>query len=229
MKLPLLRSSQPLFANLTANHPEKVFDWLQNNENDFVVLFSVTEQQFERKVALFQSLSVLPDWKWTAYEAGMKLVKESMRPQDKWSSIGLVQTVAQSSPQDAITYTLAQHNGAVDSSLLNGALIEYAKIAPLEAKSLLLENQAYADAYGLANSLKNKEVIESVVTSTAEKLHSYGSDKIIDFLATLPGAALKSGYKNDPEPLPRYLGKMKFNDKELAAEVEQVIGYMKGI
>lgn len=284
--------AQTLFANLTVNHPEKAFDWLQNNENDFAILFAVAEQQFERKMALFQALSVFPDWKWTAYEAGIKLVKESMRPQDKWGSLGLAQAVAQSNPQEAINYALAQHNGAVDDSLLNGALIEYAKTNPLEAKTLLLENQLhvneytvsalidnllfrghFGEAYGLANSLEDKKMGELVASGTAGKVHSYGSEKVIEFVATIKDPALKikaissatnsmsvagypveklleimdeglrevsieekafhyawtlkNGYKENHQAVAAYMNQLRFNDKELAAKVEEVLGHLK--
>lgn len=284
--------AQTLLANLTTNHPEQVFDWLQNNENDFAILFPVAEQQFERKMVLYQALSVFPDWKWSAYEAGMALVKNSIRPQDKWSSRRLAQTVAQANPQEAINYALAQHSGAVDGGLLNGALVEYAKTNPLEAKTLLLQYQLHADditvgslidnllfrghfdeAYGLANSLQGKEIIESTISGTAGKMHNYGSEKVIEFVATIKDPALKvkavssatnsmsvagypvekllevmdsglrdvpvddkafsyawtlkSGYKNDPQAMSAYMHRLKFNDKDLAAKVEEIFGYLK--
>ena len=288
--------AQTLFANLSANHPEHVFDWLQNNENDFAILFSVAEQQFERKMALFQALSVFPDWKWTAYDAGVKLVKESVRPQDKWSIQGLAQTVALANPMDAINYALAQHNGAVDKRLLNGALVEYAKTNPLEAKRLLLENQPhldestvsslvdnllfrgqFGDVYSLTDSLTSsmpdKKMVESVVTDTAGKIHKYGSEKVVEFIATVKDPALKvkavssatssmsvagypidkllaimdeglrdvpagekafqyawtlkSGYKNDAQSIAAYMNQLKFNNKELAVEVEKILEYLK--
>ena len=202
--------AQILYETLTSNHPEKVFDWLQNNENDFVMLYPVAEQQFERKMALFQALSVLPDWKWTAYEAGLKLVKESIRPQDSWSSQSLAQAVAQSNPIDAINYALAQHNGAVDKQLLNGALIALASTDPVEAKKMMVENQAHLDdlavgplvnnlmargefseIYSLTNSLTDKKMVESVVSSAAGSIYSYGTEKVVEFIAAIKDPALK--------------------------------------
>ncbi|MEN0036113.1 MAG: hypothetical protein AAGC78_03560 [Cellvibrio sp.] len=202
--------AQMLYENLTSNHPEKVFDWLQNNENDFVMLYPVAEQKFERKMGLFQALAALPDWKWTAYEAGLKLVKESMRPQDNWTSQTLAQAVAQANPMDAINYALAQHNGAVDKRLLNGALIALGKTNPVEAKRLLVENQAHLDElavapvvhdlmargefnelYSLTNSLTDKKMVETAVSNTASGLHSYGSEKVVEFIGAIKDPALK--------------------------------------
>lgn len=284
--------AKALFTNLTTNHPEKVFDWLQNNENDYAILFPVVEQQFGQKMILFQTLSTFPDWKWVAYEAGRKLAKESVRSEDKWGSRKLAQSAAQANPQEAINYALAQHSGAVDGALLNGALVEYAKVNPEETKNLLLENQSYVDeytvgavidnllfrgqfedAYNLAGSLQDKKIAESVVGATAAKMHDYGSEKVIDFVATITDSklkvaaissainsmsvagypiekqleimdgslhevaaaekafqyawTLKNGYKNNPQSMEAYMGKLKFNNKELAAEVEKVLGYLK--
>ena len=202
--------AQILYENLTNNHPEKVFDWLQNNENDFVMLYPVAEQQFESKMALFQALSVLPDWKWAAYEAGLKLVKDSMRPQDSWSTEGLAYSVAQTNPMDAINYALAQHDGAVDKRLLHSAVIALANTDPVEAKKLLIENQAHLDQfaasslvrslmargefneiYSLADSLTDKKMIESVVTGVAGSIHKHGSEKVVEYIATIDDSLLK--------------------------------------
>jgi hypothetical protein len=202
--------ARTLFINLSINQPEKVFDWLQNNENDFAFLFPVAEQQSERKMLVYQALSVFPDWKWAAYEKGMALVKESVKSQDKWTAMELAQTVARANPLDAITYALAQHSGSVDRNLLNGALMEYAKTNPIEAKRMLLENQAYLeaasvnsvsshlllhghfdDAYKLVASLSNTEIVESVVNNIASNIHSYGSEKVVDFVASITDPALK--------------------------------------
>lgn len=205
-----MQLAQMLYEGMTNNHPEKVFDWLQNNENDFVILYPVDEQQFERKLALFQALSVLPDWKWTAYEAGLKLIKESARPQDNFNSHMLAQAVARANPMDAINYALAQHNGGVDKRLLSGALNTLANTNPVEAKKLFVENQAHLDEltvgplvynlmdrgefneiYSLINSLTNKKMVEAVVAGAAGSIHNHGSEKVVEFITAINDPELK--------------------------------------
>ncbi len=202
--------AQTLFSNLIANQPEQVFDWLQNNENDFVMLFPIAEQQLNQKIALYQTLAVYPDWKWAAYEAGVDLLEENDRSQDKWSTRALAQKTAQSDPREAIIYALAQHRGVVDAGLLNGALTEYAKINPLEAKTLLLENQEhmesytidsvmdqliargnFSDVYALTHSLNDKKLTEQVINNAADKLYPYGSDKVLELFAVISDEKLK--------------------------------------
>lgn len=202
--------AQTLFSSLVLNQPEQMFDWLQNNENDFVMLFPRAEQQLDQKMALYQALAVYPDWKWAAYDAGVDLLKESGRSQDRWSARALAQTAAQSNPHEAIVYALAQHNGEVDAGLLNGAFTEYAKISPLEAKTLLLENQKYmesytvdsvmdqlialgnfGDVYELTRSLNDQELAERVINNVADKLYPYGSDKVLELFATISDEKLK--------------------------------------
>lgn len=281
-----------LFANLSLNQPQMTFEWLQQHESDFVFMFSAPEQQLERKMALLQSLSIYPDWQWMAYEEGVRLLKESVRPQDKWSRVGLAQTVATANPMAAIDYALTQHQGEVDVTLLNSALAVYAKTDPLEAKKMFLENQAhvdewavnglmdslfnrayFADAYQLIDSLRDKKIAESVALTGASKIHVYGSEKVGEFVASIKDPSLKfkavsaatqsmsfagypveklleimdgnlrdisvaekafsyawtlkTGYKEDPQSLAAYMNKMKFDNKELAAEVEKILGYIQ--
>lgn len=202
--------AQLVYEGLTSSHPEKIFDWLQNNENDFVMLYPVAEQQFERKMALFQALSILPDWKWAAYEAGLKLIKESVRPHNKWSSQPLAQAVAQANPMEAINYALAQHHGAVDKALLNGALVALSNTNPVEAKRLALENQAHLDTFAinsvvrnlvargelnevfsLTNTLADKSMLEFVIAGAASDMHLHGSEKVSEYIASISDPALK--------------------------------------
>lgn len=202
--------SQLLFTNLSANHPQLVHEWVAQNENDFAFLFPISEQQLERKLFLLQTLSVFPESKWLAYEEGLRLVKDSVRPQDKWSTIGLAHTVAQANPLEAIDYALAQHQGTVDGNLLNSALSLYAGTNPIEAKRLLLENQAHVEypaisslidsffkrgqfpeAYELLDTLTDKQAIEAVAVNTASKIHSFGSEKVTEFIAVIKDPALK--------------------------------------
>ncbi|MFC3114349.1 hypothetical protein [Cellvibrio fontiphilus] len=281
-----------LFANLALNQPQMMYEWLQQHESDFVFMFPAPEQQLERKMVLLQALSVFPDWQWMAYEEGIRLVRESVRPQDKWSRMGLAQTVATANPVAAIDYALTQHQGLVDVTLLNSALAIYAKTDPMEAKKLFLENQGYADewavnalldnlfsrayftdAYQLIDSLNDKKMAESVAVNGASKIHIYGSEKVTEFVASIKDPSLKfkavsaatqsmaiagypveklleimdgnlrdvsvaekafsyawtlkTGYKDNPQSLAAYMSRMKFNNKELAEEVEKVLGYIK--
>lgn len=202
--------AQTLFSNLVLNQPEQMFDWLQNNENDFVMLFPRAEQQRDQRMYLFQALAVYPDWKWAAYEAGVELFKKSDSSQGNWGTRTLAVTVAKSNPREAFDYALAQHDGEVDAGLLNGALTEYAQTNPLETKTLIVENQKYVEGFtvdlvmnqliargnysevlGLARSLNDKKLAEYAIPSAASKLYPHGNDKVLELLSSVSDADLK--------------------------------------
>jgi hypothetical protein len=179
--------------HLTFNHPDLVWNWINDNPDGINSLYKTETERFQFKLTALNALSRLPDSKWAAYEQGLKIISEGPRPQDKYSLLTLAQNVASSNPLEAIHYAASDKNNPNNRHLLNGAITEYARQDPAYASRLILENEdridsmavtatttqllfkdQYDEAFSLADSLKDESLKSSTIDQLASNLVTYG-------------------------------------------------------
>lgn len=188
--------SKMLAFNLSANQPDITENWIENNDRIVTQLFPSQTEKYQFKLVNLQALSRIPEYKWSAYEKGKKLIESGPKGRDTYSMLTLAQYTSSSDPIEAINYALSTTNGEIDSNLLNGALTQLANTDPIAARNYILEHEdslnsmpvsaitsaliyrdSYDEAYSLVNSIKNPKLKESAINQIGSSLMTYGKSE----------------------------------------------------
>jgi hypothetical protein len=167
-------SAKIILQSLGQNYAKKTFEWMKANENEVNKIFSTSNEKYEARLTILNTLARDPVQKWFAYEQAQLLIFSGPRKDDKISLTSIAQSVASVDPEDAVEHAIAGVNGTRDRSLFNGGIGALAAKDILRAKDLALQNQdilepisvnmivselmnakQYAEAFGFVNNIKD--------------------------------------------------------------------------